>query len=153
MDAKQAQQVAKTGVKYLIKRLILKNPAVIGGTIGGTVGLVVGTLSANKIMKWLQRKLYKEEKTIRTENNAVETQKSSKLVGLSKVIGKLGVHTVGALGGMFVGASVGGVIASWSAFAFNIFSTGRTVVRGYKSVMKYDTNITPTTTVTVAPVK
>ncbi len=150
MDTKQAQHVAKTGVKYLIKRLILKNPAFIGGAIGGSIGLVVGTFSANTIMKWLKKRLRKED---HTETNDVKIQKSSKVVGASKVIGNLGVHTMGALGGMFVGASAGGFVASWAAFAFNIFSTGRTVVRGYKTVMKYDTKIAPTTSVTVEPVK
>ncbi len=153
MDTKQAQHVAKTGVKYLIKRLILKNPAFIGGAIGGSIGLVVGTFSANTIMKWLKKRLHKEDKTIHTETNDVKIQKSSKVVGASKVIGNLGVHAMGALGGMFVGASAGGFIASWAAFAFNIFSTGRTVVRGYKTVMKYDKKIAPTTSVTVESVK
>jgi uncharacterized membrane protein len=130
MDAKH---VVATGAKYLVKKWILRNPALLGGAIGGAIGFVVGGTSAHVIIKWFKRRI-KHDRVDDQQKTITEPKKTDKLYGTSKILGNVAVHVAGAIGGAVVGASAGGVVGVWTAFTFKIVSTIRLLLTGYDKV-------------------
>jgi hypothetical protein len=134
-----AKTVAVSGSKYLVKRYILHNPALIGGALGGTIGFIIGGTCVNKIISW-----YKKRKEIhKTTSETPVEQFMSKYDRLKRVSGtatSIALHIGGAFGGMLAGASVGSAVGAWTALAYKFVTYVRYAIWGYTKVMKYDTH-------------